>query len=113
MNQADSVHSTPPTNTPTSGDGKAGRGGGVMADHLVDNACELYCHGIARIETLGPCRRLIFTSPDVSYPGSQTVVIKLIMTAELLATLSYMAAGADQSGGISPALLALETERAN
>jgi len=40
------------------------------------------------------------------------VVIKLVMTAELLATLSYMAAGADQHA-ISPVLLALETERAN
>ena len=84
-----------------------------MTDHLVDQACELYCHGIARIEALGPVRRLIFTSPDVSYPGSQNVVIKLIMTAELLATLSYMAVGADQQGGISPALLALETNTAN
>jgi hypothetical protein len=50
--------------------------------------------------------------PDAANPGYQNVVIKLVMTAELLATLSYMAAGADQHA-ISPALLALETERSN
>jgi hypothetical protein len=84
-----------------------------MDDRLIDQACDLYCHGIARIDTLGPCRRLVFTIPSLESPGYQNVVIKLIMTAELLATLSYLAAGADQQGGISPALLALETERAN
>jgi len=84
-----------------------------MADHVIDdNALELYCHGIDRVETLGPMRRLIFTTPDTQYPGHQTVVIKLIMTAELLATLSYLAAGADQNA-ISPQLLALETGKAN
>ena len=82
-------------------------------DRLLDNAVDVYCHGIARIDILGPCRRLIFTMPDAVSPGYQNVVIKLVITAELLATLSYLAAGADQKGGISPALLALETERAN
>jgi len=42
--------------------------------------------GIARIDTLGPCRRLVFTIPSLQSPGSQNVVVKLIMTAELLAT---------------------------
>jgi hypothetical protein len=83
-----------------------------MAEFLIDNACDMYCHGIARIDTLGPCRRLIFTIPDAANPGYQNVVIKLIMTAELLAALSYMAAGVDQNA-ISPALLALETNTAN
>ena len=44
--------------------------------------------------------------------GYQNVVIKLIMTAELLATLSYLAAGVDRNT-IAPALLALETSTAN
>ena len=83
-----------------------------MADLLLDNAVDVYCHGIARIETLGPNRRVVFTMPDVANPGYQNIVIKLIMTAELLATLSYMAAGVDQNN-ISPALLALETSTAN
>lgn len=34
-----------------------------MADHLMDNAVEVYCHGVEKIETLGPMRRLIFTTP--------------------------------------------------
>jgi hypothetical protein len=83
-----------------------------MSDHLIDNACDMYCHGIARIETLGPVRRIIFTVPDTASPGYQNVVIKLIMTAELLATLAYLAAGADRNA-ISPALLALETQTVN
>jgi hypothetical protein len=66
-----------------------------MAELLLDNAVDVYCHGIAKIETLGPCRRIVFTMPDAANPGYQNVVIKLIMTAELLATLSYLAAGAD------------------
>ena len=84
-----------------------------MSDHIVDNnALELYCHGVEKVETLGPMRRLIFTTPDAQYPGHKNVVVKLILTAELLATLSYMAAEADQRA-ISPALLALETTTAN
>jgi len=55
---------------------------------------------------------VIFTIPSVDSPGSHNVVVKLIMTAELLAALSCMAAGADRNA-ISPALLALETNTAN
>jgi hypothetical protein len=50
--------------------------------------------------------------PSVDSTGYQQVVVKLILPAELLATLAYLAAGVDQNT-ISPALLALETERAN
>jgi len=82
-------------------------------DRLLDNALDIYCHGIARIEAMGPCRRLVFTVPSLESPGYQNVVIKLIMTAELLATLSCLAAGADQHGGISPELLALDSTVAN
>jgi len=83
-----------------------------MADLLIDQACDMYCHGIAKIETLGPCRRIVFTIPDAANPGYQNVVIKPILPAELMATLAYMAIGVDQ-GTISPALLALETDTAN
>ena len=58
------------------------------------------------------CRRLVFTIPGLESPGCQNVVVKLIMTAELLATLSCLAAGADQQT-ISPELLALEPGRTN
>ena len=83
-----------------------------MADHLMDQACDMYCHGIARIDVLGPNRRLVFTIPALEHPGYQNVVVKLIVPAELLATLACMAAGVDR-GTISPALLALETGTAN
>ena len=45
-------------------------------------------------------------------PGAQNVVVKLVMSAELLAQLSYMAAGAVPAC-VSPELLALETTTAN
>ena len=61
---------------------------------------------------MGPVRRLKFTTPDTANPGYQNVVVKLVMTAELLVALSCMAAGADENT-VSPALLALETRRAN
>ena len=81
-------------------------------DRLIDQACDMYCHAIARIDTLGPNRRLVFTIPSLESPGYQSVVIKLILPAELMATLAYMAAGVDQ-GTVAPELIALETGRAN
>ena len=83
-----------------------------MSDYIQDNACDVHCHTLARIDVLGPCRAADIPDPSVERPNEQQVTIKLIMTAELLAQLSYMAAGADQNT-VSPALLALETERAN
>lgn len=84
-----------------------------MSDNLlIDQASDVYCHGLARIDTLGPNRRLVFTMPSVDSTGYQQVVVKLILPAELLATLAHLAAGVDQST-LSPALLALETGRAN
>ena len=63
-----------------------------MTDHLVDNAIEVYCHGLAKIETLGSVRRLVFTTPDAAHPGYSNVTVKLVMTVELLSTLSCLAA---------------------
>ena len=63
---------------------------------------------------MGPNRRLIFTIPSIDCPDAQTIVVKLVMSAELLATLSYMAASAGAvPANISPELLALETTTAN
>jgi len=84
-----------------------------MSDHLLmDQAVDIYCHNLARVDVLGPNRRLVFTMPSVDSTGYQQVVVKLILPAELMATLAYMAVGADQNA-ISPALLALETNTAN
>lgn len=78
------------------------------------DALDYFVHGIARIDTLGPNRRLVFTIPSLECPDAQTIVVKVIMTAELLATLSYMAASAGAvPANISPELLALETTTAN
>jgi hypothetical protein len=79
---------------------------------ISDNACDVYCQDIARIDVLGPNRRLVFTIPSVECPGWQSVTIKVILPAELLAKLACMAVGADQND-TAPALLALETGRAN
>lgn len=82
--------------------------------HLIDQAVDLYCQDIARIDSLGPNRRLIFTIPDITSPSGdcQTVAAKLIMPAELLVRLAYMAAGSDERA-VSRQLLALETHTAN
>ncbi|MCP1747205.1 hypothetical protein ABIF65_009128 [Bradyrhizobium japonicum] len=54
----------------------------------------------------------MFTVPSVDSTGYQQVVVKLILPAELMVTLAYMAAGTDRDT-ISPDLIALETGRAN
>jgi hypothetical protein len=82
------------------------------SDRLIDQAPDLYCHGIARIDTLGPNRRLVFTVPSIDSTGYQTVVVKLILPAELMVTLAYLAVGADR-GTFSPELIALEPHNAN
>jgi hypothetical protein len=81
-------------------------------NRLLDQARDMYCHGIARIDTLGPNRRLVFTIPSVDSPGYQDVVVKLILPAELLVRLAYMAVGADRAA-FSRELIALETHTAN
>jgi len=61
---------------------------------------------------LGPNRRIIFTIPSIDSAGYHSVVVKLILPAELMVTLAYMAAGADRAT-FSPELIALETRNAN
>jgi hypothetical protein len=85
-----------------------------MSDFLIDQACDMYCHGIARIDVLGPNRRLVFTIPSLEQPGYQNVTIKLILPAELMVTLGYLALGTKRpTATYAPELLALDTERAN
>jgi hypothetical protein len=83
-----------------------------MTDHLLDQATDVYCHKLARIDQLGPNRRLIFVVPDVQGGQYQQIVVKLIMPAECMAALAYMAAGADPTRA-SLELLALETRTPN
>lgn len=42
-----------------------------MSDHLMDNAIEMYCHGGAKIKTLGSMRR-----PSSRPPTQRIPVIK-------------------------------------
>jgi hypothetical protein len=82
-------------------------------DRLIDQACDMYCHGIARIDTLGPNRRLVFTIPSIDSTGYQQVVVKLILPAELMTALACMALGTDASSAADRQLLALETSTVN
>lgn len=83
-----------------------------MTEHLIDQAQDVYCHKLARIDHLGPNRRLIFTVPDMQGGQWQQVVVKLIMPAEVMAVLAYMAAATDPTRA-SLELLALEPRTAN
>jgi hypothetical protein len=83
-----------------------------MSAHLIDQAPDMFANGLARIDVLGPNRRLIFTVPSIEGDGYEHVVVKLILPADFMVTLAYMAAGADQKT-ISPELLALEPRTAN
>jgi hypothetical protein len=85
-------------------------------DRLIDQACDTYCHSIARIDTLGPNRRLIFTVPSVDSTGYQNVVVKLILPAELMMTLARLAVGCDRvddRATLPPEMIAFGTETVN
>jgi hypothetical protein len=86
--------------------------GGMTNEHLIDQTMDLYCARLSRIDRLGPCCRLIFTVPTTDGTNYHNVVAKLVMPAEFMVTLAYMAAGA-RPGQVSPELLALETSVAN
>lgn len=81
-------------------------------EHLIDQAFDLYCAQLARIDRLGPNCRLIFTVPATDGTNYHNVVAKLVLPADMMVTLAYLAAGADPRQ-VSPELLALETSVAN
>jgi hypothetical protein len=82
------------------------------SDHLLDNGSDIYCHRLARIDHLGPNRRLVFTIPSIEGSRYQTVVVKLIVPAELMSALACMSAAAERST-VCADLLALDTVIAN
>jgi hypothetical protein len=57
-------------------------------DKLIDNAPDMYCHGIARIDKLGPNHRIVFTVPRVDGDGYQDVVVNPASRADDEAGLS-------------------------
>jgi hypothetical protein len=85
-----------------------------MTERFIDNCLgqDIFCEQLARIDCLGNNRRLIFTTRDMTEPDYQVVVAKLIIPADFLVTLAYMAAGAD-ARTVSRELLALEPRIAN
>ena len=40
----------------------------MIAELMIDNAIDVFCGALARIDTMGPCRRLIFTSGEPGLP---------------------------------------------
>lgn len=83
-----------------------------MTEHLLDQATDVYCHKLARIDHLEPNRRLIFTVPSVEGGQYEQIVVKLIVPAEVMAAVAYMAAATDPTRA-SLELLALEPRTAN
>ena len=55
---------------------------------------DAFCEALARIERIGPCRRLVFIVNDHGDPARpmKAVVAKLIVPAELMAELAQMIA---------------------
>ena len=84
----------------------------MSAEHLIDQERELYCARLDRIDRLGPNYRLIFTVPTTDGTNYHNVVAKLVLPADAMVALAYLAAGADPQQ-VSPELIALETGRAN
>ena len=58
--------------------------------HAGQPAREVYCHQLARVDKLGPNRRLVFTVPSTDGMDYHSVVVKLIMPAEFMGALADM-----------------------
>jgi hypothetical protein len=58
--------------------------------HAGQPAREVYAHQLARVDKLGPNRRLVFTVPSPDGLDYHSVVVKLIMPAEAVAALADM-----------------------
>ena len=78
MPKADSVHSTQYERAP----------------ELIEpfSICDTWVEGLARIDRIGPCRRLLFFASDPTAPKVRLVVAKLILPAEVLADVAHMLA---------------------
>jgi hypothetical protein len=74
---------------------------------LLDQTTDIFCEKLARLDAIGPNRRLIFTVSSVDEPGCHLVAAKLILPADFMVTLAYMAVSADRMT-ISPELIEAE-----
>jgi hypothetical protein len=79
---------------------------------LLDQTTDIFCEKLARLDAIGPNRRLIFTVSSVDEPGCHLVAAKLILPADFMVTLAYMAVSADRMT-ISPELIEAEPRMLN
>jgi hypothetical protein len=65
-----------------------------MSDDTYESygVADIFCEGLARIERIGSCRRLVFVVSDRSNPSQRGVVAKLVFPAEVIADLAQMIA---------------------
>ena len=92
-----------------------------MVNNLIDQSySDAFACALARIDRLGPNRRLIFTVPTIEGDGLQNVAAKLIIPAQILPTIVnllvreiYDAPGETDEKVAVEALAALETGAAN
>jgi hypothetical protein len=78
----------------------------MAQNELLEQYCvtDVFCEGLARIDHVGPCRRLIFIVRDITSPGYKNVVAKIIVPAEAMFEIAQMVA-ADRP--VSAALAAI------
>ena len=87
-----------------------------MAELVDQNYPDTFVCELARIDRLGPNRRLIFTVPSVDGDQYSNIVAKLIVPAQYLPALIQLLACeayAAPEGRATPELLALDTAIAN
>jgi hypothetical protein len=66
----------------------------MAQDELIEQYCisDVFCEGLARIDQIGPCRRLIFMVRDTMSPGIKTVTAKIVVPAEVMFEIAQMIA---------------------
>jgi hypothetical protein len=86
----------------------------ILRRQIIDpgNKPDIFCSDLSLVHSIGSNRRLIFTIPDVENPDFGLVVAKLIIPAEHMVTMIYMAANADEST-VSRQLLAFDPRSAH
>jgi hypothetical protein len=51
---------------------------------------DIFCEGLARIDQVGPCRRLIFMVRDTMNDGMKTITAKIVVPAEVMFEIAQM-----------------------
>jgi hypothetical protein len=66
----------------------------MAREELFEQYCvaDVFCEGLARIDQIGPCRRLTFMVRDTMSPGMKTVTAKIVVPAEVMFEIAQMIA---------------------